>query len=195
MSASSPRPILFALAFAMTASANVAHADASRWHVAGGIGLGSDFHALYEGKLHYNVEVSGYRPGERREVGFTWILDGVEGGDAMPPLVREYRIKVFDGPVYLEGEADGEGKLYVVVFRQKGNIDVEAATSRTLERFGPPDHRNGGAMSWGDCDRGPCADVDIKPARMEVRLQDASAKSAWNRAYQGRKSGGRDLAF
>ena len=80
MSASSPRPILFALAFAMTASANVAHADASRWHVAGGIGLGSDFHALYEGKLHYNVEVSGYRPGERREVGFTWILDGVEGG-------------------------------------------------------------------------------------------------------------------
>jgi hypothetical protein len=170
-------------------------ADASRWSVAGGIGLGSDYRALIEGRANHNIEVSGWRPDEKREVGFTWILAGSEGGDAMPPLVREYRIKVFDGPVYLEGEADGEGKLHVVFFRQKGNIDVDAAIAKTIERFGEPDTRSGGSMQWGSCATGPCADVDITPARMEVRLQDASAQERWNRTYQDRKTGSRELAF
>lgn len=173
----------------------VAHAGSDQWKVANDIGLGSDYRALFEGRSQYNVEVAGYRPDEKREVAFTWILNGSEGGDAMPPLVREYRVKVFDGPVYLEGEADGEGKLYVVFFRQKGNIDVEAATAKVIERFGVPDQRSGNAMSWGSCSTGPCADVDITPARMEVRLQDMSAKDAWNRTYQGNKTGNRDLAF
>lgn len=190
------RPLAGAAALlALAAATQATAADPQRWSVAGGIGLGSDYQALFDGKSSYNVEVSGYRPDEKREVGFTWILNGDKGNDAMPPLVREYRIKVFDGPVYLEGEADGEGKLYVVVFRQKGDIPVDAAIAKTIERFGPPDSRNGGAMSWGNCDSGPCADVDIKPARMEVRLQDMSAQERWNRTYQGKKTGNRDLAF
>ena len=195
MTIRSPRITSAALALLLAGAAGTASADPSRWTVAGGIGLGSDYNTLIQGRANHNVEVAGWRPEEKREVAFTWILNGSEGGDAMPPLVREYRVKVFDSPLYFEGVADGEGKLHEVFFRQKGTIDVDAAIAKTIERFGPPDNRSGGNMQWGNCSTGACADVDIAPSRMEVRIQDMSAKERWNRTYQDRKTGSRELAF
>lgn len=176
------------------ARANTPPADANAWTVAGGIGLGMPYTKLFEGKSQYNVEATGYDPATQRRLALTTVLQGQEM-DPPPPLVREYMIKVFDGPVTLEGEATGEGALYVVVFRQKGTIDVDSAIAQVIGRFGPPRTRSGGAMQWGDCVSGACADADITPHRIEVRIQDDSMKQAWLAQYETRRSGGRGLAF
>lgn len=187
------RLLLAAAAITLPAIA-AAQADASRWTVAGGIGLGSPYEQLFEGKPRYNVEASGYDPEGQRRLAMTTVLQG-QPMDPPPPLVREYLIKVFDGPVTLEGEATGEGKLYVIVLRQKGAIDADAAIAQVIERFGPPRTRSGGAMQWGDCVTGPCADADITPHRMQVRIQDDSMKQAWLTQYEAKRTGERALAF
>lgn len=164
------------------------------WTVAGGIGLGAPYTRLFEGKARYNVEATGFDPANNRRLAVTTVLQG-QAMDPPPPLVREYMVKVFDGPVTLEGEATGNGELYVIVLRQQGSIDAEAAIAQVIARFGPPRTRAGGALAWGDCVAGPCADADITPHRMEVRLQDDTRKQRWLRDYESRRSGGRALAF
>ena len=94
------------------------------------------------------------------------------------------------GVVYM-AEQDKPVRRVVALKIIKAGMD----TAQVIARFGPPRTRAGGALAWGDCVAGPCADADITPHRMEVRLQDDTRKQRWLRDYESRRSGGRALAF
>ena len=66
MTIRSPRITSAALALLLAGAAGTASADPSRWTVAGGIGLGSDYNTLIQGRANHNVEVAGWRPEEKR---------------------------------------------------------------------------------------------------------------------------------
>jgi len=179
-----------AFAAGLLATATAAGADQSRWVVAG-VKLGDNYEKLFEtfDKSKAMIETRGfvqqYGIVTTRQIWF--YQQGAK--DAPVDVIEKYEFQIRDGQVYVEGEADGEGRITEILFRQRSEGSAEARLKMLTDRYGPARKESAGTYTWGcETSLGPCLEGEPMAHMLEVRIRHSQAMMDWQSKFRTKVS-------
>ncbi len=159
--------------------------DMSTWKVAG-VGLGDDFNKLFDtfDKSKAMVEAKGYYESDGVETSKRiWFYKEGES-DPEPDVIKEYSFQIRDGKTFIQGDADGKKRITHILFRDTNEVDAAQRRAMVVERYGEPRTQSGDVLEWGcESSSGPCLQAEPGQWRLEVRIRNADAMSAWVSEY------------
>jgi len=178
-------PALFAT-LALFASAANAQASPENWIVAG-VTLGDNYEDLFKtfDKSKAIIETKGFSTEHNIETSRQiWFYK--EGAKDKPvDVIRQYHFQIRDGQVYITGEADGEGRITFMRFRQKAEGSGEARLAQLTDRYGPFRQNLSGTYQWG-CEElyAPCLEGEPSDYQLQVTMRHKAAELEWNSKYR-----------
>jgi hypothetical protein len=136
-----------------------------------------------------SMAADGYFKQEKRERGtgtFRW-QDPTER-EAMPDIVNNFEAWITDKDqrIHIWLEAAGNGAIYKIEFKQRGEIEPVAAKQRLIERFGAPTKTTKSYLTWG-CQDGQldvCVKATASKYLLHIFAQDVSIKNEWLSVYR-----------
>ncbi|OEU78195.1 MAG: hypothetical protein BA865_07655 [Desulfobacterales bacterium S5133MH4] len=115
-----------------------------------------------------------------------WILRKGESKPG-PDLIRNYKGSIREAPVYIHFEATGDGRIYMIQFEQKKDMEVDDVKAALIKRYGKPSKQHGNYIYWG-CDRGPqegfCVKANVSARALTIWAHDEDIKNAAYNAYR-----------
>jgi hypothetical protein len=132
------------------------------------------------------LEAYGYYKKTKQEYS-EWIYR--KGGATQPgaDVVKYYKGTIREEPVYIHFEADADGKVYMIQFKQKESMDVDAVKEALIKRYGKPSKFHGAYLYWG-CEKGPqvgfCAKANVSEHVLDIWAFDEDIKKACEKAYE-----------
>lgn len=104
-----------------------------------------------------------------------------------PDVIRNYEGSIKEAPVYIFFEATADGRIYMIQFEQKEDMEVESVKKALIERYGKPSKHHGNYLYWG-CDRGPnegfCVKANVSNRSLTIRASDEDIKKVAHKAYR-----------
>lgn len=117
------------------------------------------------------------------------IKSKTSGEQPGPDIVKGYKGMIREKPVYIHFEADADGRIYMIQFKQKESMDVDPVKESLIARYGKPNKHHGSYMYWG-CDRGPqegfCVKASVTTNNLEIWAFDEDIKNAAKTAYENK---------
>jgi hypothetical protein len=104
-----------------------------------------------------------------------------------PDIIRNYKCLIREKPVYIHFEATGDGRIYMIQFEQKEDMEVDEVKAAMIKRYGKPSKQHGNYIYWG-CDRGPqegfCVKANVSARALTIWANDEDIKNAAYKAYR-----------
>ena len=104
-----------------------------------------------------------------------------------PDLIRNYKCSIREAPVYIHFEATGAGRIYMIQFEQKEDMEVENVKAALIKRYGKPSKHHGNYIYWG-CEKGPqegfCVKANVSTRSLTIWAHDEDIKNAAYKAYR-----------
>lgn len=152
-----------------------------------GVGLGDNYEKLFEtfDKSKSIIETHGYSKKHGVETS-TRIWFYKEGAQEEPvDVIEKYDFQIRDGQVYITGEADGEGRIFFLMFRQTAEGSGSARLAQMTQRYGRYDKDISGTYQWGcETPQSPCLEGEPSDYRMQVTMSNYGHKNAWNSKFR-----------
>ena len=156
--------------------------DRSRF-VVSGLQLGGDMNT--QKKRFFLLEAYGYHKKTKLEHN-DWIFKKGESRPG-PDIIKNYKGTIREAPVYIHFEATSNGRIYMIQFEQKEDMEVENVKAAMIKRYGKPSKHHGNYLYWG-CDRGPqegfCVKANVSPRALTIWAFDEDIKNAAHKAYR-----------
>jgi hypothetical protein len=104
-----------------------------------------------------------------------------------PDIIRNYKGMIREAPVYVHFEATSDGRVYMIQFEQKEDMEVDSVTAALRKRYGKPSKHHGNYLYWG-CEKGPqegfCVKANVGNRSLTIWAHDEDIKNAAYKAYR-----------
>ena len=151
--------------------------------VVSGLQLGGDMD-VHKSRFHL-LKAYGYFKKAKQEYSEQVFYKGKSSPG--PDVIRNYEGSIKEAPVYIFFEATADGRIYMIQFEQKEDMEVESVREALIKRYGKPSKHHGNYLYWG-CDRGPqeglCVKANISTRSLKIWAIDEDIKKAAYKAYR-----------
>lgn len=104
-----------------------------------------------------------------------------------PDIIRNYSGLIKESPVYIKFEAAADGRIYMIQFEQKEDMNVKEVQSALIKRYGKPTRYQGNYLFWG-CSHGPqeglCVKAQVSSRSLNIWAFDGDIKSSAYKRYR-----------
>lgn len=150
--------------------------------VVSGLQLGGDMNT--QKNRFFILEAYGYHKKTKMEHNDLILQNGKNSPG--PDIIRNYKGSIKESPVYIHFEAAADGRIYMIQFEQKEDMEVGNVKASMIERYGKPSKHHGDYLYWG-CDRGPqegfCVKANVSTKSLTIWAYDEDIKNAAYKAY------------
>lgn len=165
-----------------TKTKDIPAVDRSKF-VVSGLQLGGDMNA--EKSRFHLLKAYGYFKKTNNE--YSEVVFSRDKSSLGPDMIRNYEGSIKEAPVYVFFEATADGRIYMIQFEQKEDMEVESVKEALIKRYGKPSKHHGNYLYWG-CDRGPqegfCVKANVSARSLTIWASDEDIKKAAYKAYR-----------
>jgi hypothetical protein len=101
-------------------------------------------------------------------------------------VIRNYKGLIREAPVYIHFEATADGRIYMIQFEQKEDLEIDQIKAALIKRYGKPNKHHGNYLYWG-CKGGPqegfCVKAHLSATNMTIWAFDEDLKKAAFKDY------------
>lgn len=151
--------------------------------VVSGLLLGGDMNSQKD--RFFLLEADGYHKKTKLEHRDIILQKGVSKPG--PDIIKNYKGSIKEAPVYVHFEATADGRVYMIQFEQKEDMDVAAVETALVKRYGNPTKHHGHYLYWG-CEQGPqkgfCVKANVSSRSLTIWASDEDIKAAAHKKYR-----------